>query len=82
MFRRPASSRNDQATVCSKYNDLGNKSRAVGRSEKPGGVRKGQKISKAIYGILNFPKKRTKKLDLTVSSGILFVHFLVELKTP
>jgi hypothetical protein len=37
MFRRPASSRNDLATVCSKYNDLGNKSVTVGRSENLGG---------------------------------------------
>ena len=46
-------------------------------------ITKGQKISKAIYGILNFPKKtndKTKKIDLTVlwylrSNFFLFVFW-------
>ena len=48
---------------------------------------KGQLISKCLFGIFNSPKKQTKNLNFTTvvpqgSSRIVFVHFLVELKTP
>ena len=46
---------------------------------------KGQLISKCLYGIFNFPKKRTKNFDFTTmvtSSQIVFLRFLGELKAP
>ena len=42
---------------------------------------KGQLISKGLFGILNFSKKRAKKIYLATMIP-LFVHFLEELKTP
>ena len=36
---------------------------------------KGQKIAKAIYGILNIPKKQSKKFNLTQVDFFLFVFW-------
>ena len=45
---------------------------------------KGQLISKGLFGILNFSKKRTKKFDFITyydtSGRLVFVHFLEELE--
>ena len=46
---------------------------------------KAQLISKELVGILNPPKKRTKKIVLQyydTSGRLVFVRFLGELKTP
>ena len=46
---------------------------------------KGQLISKGLVGILNSPKKWTKKFDLQyydTSGRLVFIRFLEELKTP
>jgi hypothetical protein len=45
---------------------------------------KGQLISKRFVGVLNSPKKRTKKINLhyyDTSGQLVFVRFLGELKT-
>ena len=49
-------------------------------------VLKGQLISKCLFVIFNSPKKRIKKFDFTtnygISSQIVFIRLLGELKTP
>ena len=48
-------------------------------------VSKGQLISKVLFGILNSPKKRTKKFDFTTmipQVDLFFFIFWEKLKTP
>ena len=48
-------------------------------------IRKGQLISKCLFGIFNSPKKRMKKFEIyyyCTSSRIVFDRFSGELKTP
>ena len=45
---------------------------------------KGQLISKGLFGILNSPKKRTKKIAFTTmiytSDRLVYIHFLGEIE--